>query len=126
MCLNTGVETTSKQINLMESVLDASKLEKDYNQDLLVGYIQNLRCRIKELESYRLIAKRVEMLERSHLSSLQYTRREAIEISGIPHTVPDIDLENKSLEILESIGVAKINPLNVHACHRLKTGTMPL
>ena len=70
--------------------------------------------------SYWLIAKTVEMLERSHCSSLQYSRRESIEISGIPLTVADKDLENKSLEILQSIGVAKINPLNIHACHRLK------
>ena len=60
------------------------------------------------------------MLERSHCSSLQYSRREPIEISVIPLTMADKDLENKPLEILESIGVAKINPLNIHACHRLK------
>ena len=71
----------------MESVHDASK--KDYNKDLLVGYIQHLRGCVEELESYQLIAKRMEILECSHYKSLQYNRRELIEITGIPDTVPD-------------------------------------
>ena len=75
---------------------------------------------MEELESYQLIDKRVEILERSHYKSLQYNRHELIEISGISDTVPDKELENKTLEILDSIGVGKVEPWQVHACHRLK------
>ena len=91
----------------MESVDDASK---DYNKDLLAGYIQHLRCRVEELESYQLIAKRVEIMKRSHYKSLQSNRRESIGISGIPDTVRDKELENKTLEILDSIVVGKVEP----------------
>ena len=73
-----------------------------------------------ELESYRLIAKRVEMLERSHHTSLQYNRRENIEISGIPETVTDENLEKTAVIILEAVGVPKIQAWQIHACHRLK------
>ena len=85
-----------------------------------MGYIQHLRGRVEELEAYRIIAKRVEMIERSHFKHLQYNRRESIEIAGIPDSVNDKDLENKSLQILGSIGVDKVEPWQVHACHRLK------
>ena len=60
-----------------------------------MGYIQHLRGCMEELESYQLSAKRVEILERSHYKSLQYNRRESIEIPDIPDTVPDKELENK-------------------------------
>ena len=79
-----------------------------------------MRGRVEELESYRAIAKRVEMLERSHFKHLQYNRRESIEIAGIPESVSDKELENKSLLILNIIGVDKVEPWQVHACHRLK------
>ena len=90
----------------MESVLNVSKLKKDFNKDSLVGYIQHLRGRVEELEAYRIIAKRVG--------------RDSIEIAGIPESINDKYLENKSLQILGSIGVDKVEPCQVHACHRLK------
>ena len=74
---NSNNNTTLSQ---MESIIDTSKLKKDFNKDHLVSYIQHLRTKIEELESYKLIAKRVEILERSHLISMQYNRRESIEI----------------------------------------------
>ena len=51
---------------------------------------------------------------------MQYNRRESIEIAGIPETVTDECLEETTLGILEAIGVPKIEPYQVHACHRLK------
>ena len=115
--MNGKQENTFEQ---MESIHDTSKLKKDFNKDSLVGYVQHLRGRVEELQSYRLISKMVEMLERSHFKHLQYCRRESIEIHGIPDNVDDKNLESKSLEILGVIGVEKIEPGQVHACHRLK------
>ena len=60
------------------------------------------------------------MLERSHLLSLQYNRRESLEIDRIPENICDKDLETKALNILTEIGVTKIQHWQVHACHRLK------
>ena len=57
------------------------------------------------------------MLERSHFKHLQYCRHKSIEIHGIPDNVDDKNLEPK---ILADIGIEKIEPWQVHACHRLK------
>ena len=48
----------------------------------------------------------------------QYSRRECLEISGIPTSVADNSLESKVLEILEEIDVS-IDPSLVEDCHRL-------
>ena len=66
-----------------------------------------------------MIAQRVQLLERSHLRSLQYNRRESIEICGLPETVADNNLEQTCLSLLEDIGCGKIKKSAVHACHRL-------
>ena len=95
-----------------------NKLKKSNKEDLC-GYILTLRSKIEELESYQLIAKRVQMLERSHISSLQYQRRPSIEISGIPSSF-DENLEETCIDLLGDIGCGKIEPSEIHACHRLK------
>ena len=42
-------ENQGNRFEHMESVDDASKLKKDHNKDLPVGYIQHLRGRVEEL-----------------------------------------------------------------------------
>ena len=54
----------------------------------------------------------------------QYSRRECLEISGIPASVADKDLESKVLEILEEIDVP-IDPTLVEDCHRLPSKGSP-
>ena len=49
----------------------------------------------------------------------QYTRRENLEISGLPDDIPHKDLEIKVIEILNKIGV-KITSYGLAGCHRLK------
>ena len=57
-------------------------------------------------------------MERRCYANEQYSRRECLEISGIPASVADKDLESKVLEILEEIDVP-IDPTLVEDCHRL-------
>ena len=99
---------------------DMDKLKKNHNKDQLVAYIQTLRSKVEELVSYQLVSKRVELLERSHLNSLQYQRRESIEIHGIPQSIADDNLESYCTDVLEEIGCGEIESNDVHACHRLK------
>ena len=119
------VKTMDEFEKILESkdVDDDTKLrkelkKKDYTKESLVNYIISLRSRVEELESYSILTKRVEMLERSYMNHVQYNRRESIEIDGIPTSVCDEDLENTT--ILAEIGVPDIQPWQVHACHRLK------
>ena len=57
-------------------------------------------------------------MERRYYVNEQYSRREYLEISGIPASFSDNGLEYKVLEILEEIDVP-IDPSLVGDCHRL-------
>ena len=48
----------------------------------------------------------------------QYIRRENIVISGIPENISHNDLENKVINLLNSIDV-RVIPSDIQACHRL-------
>ena len=112
------------------SNLSAQKLEelnssevgklKKANKDDLVSYIMSLRNQVEIMESIQLIAKQVNQLQRSHVRSLQYSRRESIELHGIPTSIDDNTLEATCVGILHEIGCSDISPEGIHACHRLK------
>ena len=73
---------------------------------------QRLRKKVSDLES------NVISLE-SDLNSLeQYGRRNNIKISGILDTVPDQNLEQKVIQILDEIDVS-VSPNDIEACHRM-------
>ena len=107
----------AKILSMLEQ--NSSQLEKNSKKEL-VSLVNHLSSKIDELQSYKLVADRVRALEKSHVSLLQYVRRESIEIHDIPETVADDQLEETCLSVLEEIGCGKIKPYRVHACHRLK------
>ena len=49
-------------------------------------------------------------------SNAQYSRRETLEISGIPENIDDGELEAKVLTVLSKLDV-NIDPPTVEACH---------
>ena len=117
------MSSTSKndeKFEKLKSTISPQKMKDAFSKDELVKYILLLRQEKEEAASYNLIAKRVEFLEKAHIISLQYNRRESIEISGIPENVPDTELEDKCTGILKEIGCGDIEPWKYHACHRLK------
>ena len=65
------------------------------------------------------LVKRVESLERQTNANAQYSRRECLEIFGIPESVSNDDLEDKVCAILSEIDV-NVSPDRIEACHRLK------
>ena len=65
-----------------------------------------------------ILSKLVKDLEIQCAKSEQYSRRECLEIVGIPSTIKQSELEGKTLEIFNEIGV-EIDPENVEACHRI-------
>ena len=60
------------------------------------------------------------MLERKSWSNEQYSRRECLEISGLPSSTEDSQLEGTVLQIFEKMDV-KVYPQNVEAAHWLKS-----
>ena len=66
------------------------------------------------------LSNQILTLERQRWSYAQYSRREYLEISGIPENIDDGELEGKVLAVLSKLDV-NIDPANVEACHWLKS-----
>ena len=59
-------------------------------------------------------------MERKCWENGQYSRRECKEISGIPQSIKQIDLERPVLNVFDKKD-APVEPQNTEACHRLKS-----
>ena len=79
--------------------------------------IQNENYRYNEDIIYK---KRIESLEKELTSFQQYNRRENIETSGIPESIPQNELEKITIDVLKRIGVWGLESYEVVACHRLR------
>ena len=58
----------------------------------------------------------MKILERQCRANEQYSRRESLEISGVPESVAVNDLEGKVLKLLGKIDV-EVHPDHIEACH---------
>ena len=96
-----------------------SKLQNDF-ADLKINYSKMEA----DLSIVRTVSDNMKnhiiKLERKCWSNEQYSRRECLEISGIPETVTDTELEGKVSDVLKKIDCG-IKPKNIEACHWIKT-----
>ena len=65
-----------------------------------------------------LLSQRVVDLERQCWANAQYSRRECLEVVGIPRSVDDNILEEKVIQVFEKVG-CNIDSSNIEACHRI-------
>ena len=65
------------------------------------------------------LVERLVVTERKCWAKEQYSRRECLEISGIPEFVSDSALEDKIQGVLHGIDV-EVDTENIESCHRLK------
>ena len=94
--------------------------------------LTSLRERFTKMESQLLFGRRVNdnlvkqnrILERKCAANEQYSRRECLEISGIPDSIPNNNLEETVLKIFNETGVT-VNSRDVEACHRLNQKANP-
>ena len=99
----------------------------DFKADL-----SELRRHYKKLESEVLVTKQVntklcdlmKLLEHQCWANKQYSRRECLEISGVPESVSDKDLEGKVLNVFQKIDI-EVHPDNIEACHWVKSNAGP-
>ena len=98
------------------------------------AHIATLTAEIKEINNHlnkleadvavtknvnsRLVDQLVET-ERQCWANAQYSRRECLEVVGIPTSVKDDALEDKVLNVFREIGV-EIGQRDIQACHRVK------
>ena len=102
--------------------------QQQFNESInrLTNEIKLLKENYKKLESDIAISKTVSSLlteqmnyvERQCWSNAQYSRRECLEVVGIPSSVNTRDLEDKACTVFNRVGVA-VKPDDIEACHRL-------
>ena len=63
-----------------------------------------------------LLEKRVTELGKSQAKAEQYSRRNNVEISGIPHEILDNNLEDKVIDICKDSGI-EIGHMDIESCH---------
>ena len=119
------------------------KLGLEYQSKLSQHYlalsINDIKTDLSELRTYyeklhpeAIITKQVntrlchkmKFLEYQCWANEQYSRRECLEISGVPESVTDNDLEGKVLKLLEKID-AEVHPDHIEACHWIKPNARP-
>ena len=73
---------------------------------------ERLRKKVTDLEN------KIEVIEKEHNALEQYGRRNNIEITGIPNSVSDENLEKEVVDILKEIDVV-VSVNDIEACHRV-------
>ena len=88
--------------------------------------VRELKECVKKLEGELALSKNISELLSDRLvymesqcwGNAQYSRRECVEVAGIPQSVPASDLEKKFSKILEKVGM-KVPAKHIDACHLL-------
>ena len=101
--------------NLMQNITNV----KDEVINLKDIIIKNLQDENKHLKTkVNILENKILDLEIQNNNLDQYSRRNNVEISGIPQSVSDNQLEEKVVDILKAIDV-NITTNEIEACHRL-------
>ena len=106
----------------------ALTLEYQAKFNSTVASIADLKSDFRRLESELSISRtinsklcdRVISLEHQCWANNQYSRRECLEITGLPENTENGNLEDLTLKVLNEIGV-NIDSQNVEDCHWIKT-----
>ena len=67
---------------------------------------------------------KMKFLERQCMVNEQYSRLECLEISDVPESVTDNNLEGKVLKLLQKIDV-EVHPDHIEACHWIRPNAGP-
>ena len=89
--------------------------ERQLNQKF--SQLEAENCVVKQANS--LLLKRLVDMARQCWANAQYSRRECLEVVGIPNSVHNNKLEEKVFTIFKKIG-SEVSPRDTEACHHLK------
>ena len=108
LVLQTEASLASQLTNLTTEVKDLQGYFKKLESDFAVT--TNVNSKLMD---------RVVQTEKQCWANAQYSRRDTIEVIGIPSSIRDKDLESKVRNIFGEIGV-NVNERGIQACHRLR------
>ena len=114
----TKPEIVSAYMNLQTKMtkMESSMINKVRK---LNGNLERLRSELDVTKNVNsLLSDRLTSLERQCWENGQYSRRECVEISGIPRSVEDNALESTLCKIFDKVGM-EINQNHIEACHRV-------
>ena len=94
--------------------------------------LKEIKADFRKLESDLTISRNVNdkltkqliLVERKCWANEQYFRRECLEISGIPESIQNYELEDCVTKIFNECDTP-VDPANIEACHRLKSKARP-
>ena len=100
---------------LIEMIKDLTEVNSKLNEENSI---------LKEINAFKEFTNtRLEKLEREQNKHLQYTRRDTVEIHGIPKTIPQGQLEDEVIRIFNTAKAEvcgkPLKKKNIHACHRI-------
>ena len=126
--MTTYTNESSQNINkkdLIPIILSLQNKLEEVNNSVLVE-IRKLSESFSKLQAELFVTKQVNTLlssklvriERQYCLNAQYSRRECLDIVGIPSQVEADDFEEKVVSILEKLGY-NIPTERIEACHRI-------
>ena len=95
------IERLTESMN--QIVAENKKLQSD------IAIVKNVNQKFKD---------KIVYLEKNQAKGEEYSRRSNAEISGIPNTIPDNNLQNTVISICRDTGV-EIDPKDIEVYHRL-------
>ena len=106
--VDTDLHKLSDQIYKLTEAIDQISLEnRKLTSELVIT--KNVNSRLEE---------RIINLEKNQAKGEQYSRRNNVELSGIPNSICDEDLENTVINICKESGI-DVNARDIEGCHRL-------
>ena len=108
------------------SIVLSQQTEMDAANSEIMDQIRKFNENFEKLQSELTVAKQVNSvlserlvsMERQCWANAQYSKRECLEMVGVPRSVSDGDLEEKVLKIFEKVG-CPMEGNNIEACHRI-------
>ena len=130
-------EATLRKLGKEELIKLALEYQSKFDSTLssindIKADLSELRRHYEKLKSELLVTKQVntklcdqmELLECQCWANKQYSRCECLEISGVPESVSDKDLEGKVLNLFQKIDI-EVHPDNIEACNWVESNAGP-
>ena len=106
--VDTDFHKLSDQIHKLTEAIDQISAEnRKLTSELVIT--KNVNSRLEE---------RIINLEKNQAKGEQYSRRNNVELSGIPNSICDEDLENTVINICKESGI-DVDARDIEGCHRL-------
>ena len=123
-------EETLRALNKNQIIDLFLKTQEQANTTIasLTAEIKRLNENFQKLESdvsvvknvNNILSKQISTIERQCWKNAQYSRRECVEVVGLPSSIEEKDLERTACRALQHISIG-ITGESIEACHRLNT-----